>query len=158
MGFRFRKSIKLAPGVRLNLGKKSASISFGTRGLRHTISTSGRRTVSIGVPGTGIYYTKSSKVGSKLGSKSAARDNSADPYQEVAEFEEALEYITSLHEKCDYGALGSNSKRAAPFKAGDKGPNELSALEKLESFKPSILGRVLSLWKRSEGQNSKKKL
>ena len=143
MGFRFRKSIKLAPGVRLNLGKKSASISFGTRGLRHTISTSGRRTVSIGVPGTGIYYTKSSKVGSKLGSKSAARDDSADPYQEVAEFEEALEYITSLHEKCDYEYdWEAIAKEPPPFKAGDKGPNELSALEKLESFKPSILGRV----------------
>lgn len=48
MGFRFRKSFKVAPGVRLNLGKKSASVSFGGKGARHTISTTGRRTSSVG--------------------------------------------------------------------------------------------------------------
>ena len=29
MAFRFRKSIKLAPGVKLNLGKKSVGVSVG---------------------------------------------------------------------------------------------------------------------------------
>ena len=29
MGLRFRKSIKLAPGVKLNIGKKSSGISVG---------------------------------------------------------------------------------------------------------------------------------
>lgn len=29
MDLRFRKSIKIAPGVKLNLNKKSTSISFG---------------------------------------------------------------------------------------------------------------------------------
>jgi hypothetical protein len=41
MGFRFRKSMKILPGVRLNLNAKSASVSFGPRGLKHTISTTG---------------------------------------------------------------------------------------------------------------------
>ena len=45
MGFRFRKSIKIAPGVRLNIGKKSASISVGGRGVRHTISSTGREDI-----------------------------------------------------------------------------------------------------------------
>src|SRR4051794_35954399 len=49
MGFRFRKSFKLAPGVRLNVGTRSASLSvlgfnFGSRGI-----TSG-----FSIPGTGI--------------------------------------------------------------------------------------------------------
>lgn len=39
MGFRFRKSYKIAPGVKVNVGKKSGSISLGTKGARHTIST-----------------------------------------------------------------------------------------------------------------------
>lgn len=143
MGFRFRKSIKIAPGVRLNIGKKSASVSFGTRGLRHTISTTGRSTSSIGIPGTGLYYTKSSKIGNKLGSKSSVSDDSADPHKEVAEFEEALEYITSFHKECDYAYdWESIAKEPPPFNAGEKGPNETSALEKLENFKPNILGRV----------------
>jgi len=62
MGFRFRKSIKLAPGARLNFGEKSVSISFGTKGLRHTISTTGRMTSSIGIPGTGISFTTSNQI------------------------------------------------------------------------------------------------
>ena len=35
MGTRFRRSFKVAPGVRVNLNKKSASISFGPKGLKH---------------------------------------------------------------------------------------------------------------------------
>ena len=29
MGFKYRKSVKIAPGVKLNVGKKSAGISIG---------------------------------------------------------------------------------------------------------------------------------
>ena len=43
MGFRMRRSFKIAPGVRVNVGKKSSSISFGNRYGHTTISTSGRR-------------------------------------------------------------------------------------------------------------------
>jgi hypothetical protein len=57
MGWGFRRSFKLAPGVRVNLGKKSASLSFGVRGARYTTGTMGRQ-VTVGLPGTGLYYTK----------------------------------------------------------------------------------------------------
>ena len=43
MGFRMRRSFKIAPGVRVNVGKKSSSISFGNKYGHTTISTSGRR-------------------------------------------------------------------------------------------------------------------
>ena len=56
MGFRFRKSIKIAPGVRVNIGKKSTSISFGGKGARYTVSSTGRKTASVGIPGTGLSY------------------------------------------------------------------------------------------------------
>jgi hypothetical protein len=56
MGFRFRRSLKLIPGVRLNVGLKSASLSFGTRGLHYTVSTKGQR-LTTGLPGSGISYT-----------------------------------------------------------------------------------------------------
>ena len=42
MGLRFRRSIKIAPGVRVNLNKKSASVTFGPKGLKHTVSTTGK--------------------------------------------------------------------------------------------------------------------
>lgn len=57
MAFRFRKSIKLAPGLSINLGKKSVSASVGTKGLRYTTGSAGRR-VTAGLPGTGISYSK----------------------------------------------------------------------------------------------------
>lgn len=60
MGFRFRKSFKVAPGVRLNVGKKSASVSLGGRGFRTSVSTSGRKTRTVGIPGTGISHVSTS--------------------------------------------------------------------------------------------------
>lgn len=59
MGLRFRKSFKVAPGVRLNLNTKSASISVGGKGVRRSYSTSGRKTTTYSIPGTGISYVKS---------------------------------------------------------------------------------------------------
>ncbi len=60
MGLRFRRSITLCKGVRVNFGMTGASISVGTRGARYTVHSSGRRTASVGIPGTGLYYTQSS--------------------------------------------------------------------------------------------------
>lgn len=57
MGLRFRKSFKIAPGVRVNLNKKSASVSFGPKGLKHTVSTTGKSHTTVGIPGTGLSYT-----------------------------------------------------------------------------------------------------
>lgn len=60
MGFRFRKSFKVAPGVNLNLGKKSAGVSIGSKGFRTSFSSNGRKTTSVGIPGTGLSYVSSS--------------------------------------------------------------------------------------------------
>lgn len=73
MGLRFRKSFKIAPGVRLNLNKKSTSLTFGGKGLHYTINSSGKKTASAGIPGTGLYYTESS--GGSSGRKSNVRGN-----------------------------------------------------------------------------------
>lgn len=59
MGLRFRRSIKIAPGVRVNLNKRSASVTFGPKGLKHTVSTTGKSHTTVGVPGTGLSYTTS---------------------------------------------------------------------------------------------------
>jgi hypothetical protein len=54
--FRFRRSIKLFPGIRWNFGKKSTSLSIGPRGAHYTFGTAGSRT-TVGIPGTGLSYT-----------------------------------------------------------------------------------------------------
>lgn len=72
MGMRIRKSFKVAPGVRATIGGKSSSISFGGKGVRKTISTSGRTTSSVHVaPGVSYVSSKSS------GSRAATRNTSS---------------------------------------------------------------------------------
>lgn len=71
MGLRFRKSFKVAPGVKLNIGKKSAGVSVGGKGFRTSVSSSGRKTTSVGVPGTGLSYVSSSGGNSSSKSKSS---------------------------------------------------------------------------------------
>ena len=57
VGFRFRRSFKLLPGVRLNLSSKSTSLSFGGRGFRYTVGTGGKR-ITVGIPGTGARWSQ----------------------------------------------------------------------------------------------------
>jgi hypothetical protein len=65
MGFRFRKSIKLLPGIRLNVGKKGInSVSVGGRRATTNIGKHGAHT-TYSISGTGISYrTGSHKSGS----------------------------------------------------------------------------------------------
>ena len=63
MPLRFRRSIKLGPGVRLNFNKKSIGITAGRKGMRYTVNTSGRATRTIGLPGTGLWSASSSTIG-----------------------------------------------------------------------------------------------
>lgn len=57
MGFRFRKSVKILPGIKLNFGKKGSSVSVGGSGATINISKRGTKT-TIGIPGTGISYSE----------------------------------------------------------------------------------------------------
>ena len=81
MGLRFRKSINLGGGLKLNIGTKSASISAGTKGVRKTISTTGRETTTVSIPGTGLSYvdTKKTSLGGLFGSskKTTAKKTAA---------------------------------------------------------------------------------
>ena len=58
---RFRRSVSICKGVRLNFGKKGVSISSGIPGFRKTYNFStGKTTTSVGIPGTGVYYVDTS--------------------------------------------------------------------------------------------------
>lgn len=60
MGFRFRRSITIAPGLRVNLGKRGVSLSAGVRGASLTLGSRGTY-ANLGMPGTGLSYRQ--KVG-----------------------------------------------------------------------------------------------
>ena len=57
MAFRFQKSIKILPGVRLNISKTGVSCTVGTRGASVT-ARDGNLTGNVGIPGTGLSYRK----------------------------------------------------------------------------------------------------
>lgn len=59
MGFRFRKSLKIAPGVKLNFNKKSTGITLGGKGFHYTKNSKGKHTTTASIPGTGLSYTSS---------------------------------------------------------------------------------------------------
>ena len=54
-GLRFRKSIGILPGVKVNLSKTGVSTSLGGRGATVNVGTRSR-TVTLGIPGTGLSY------------------------------------------------------------------------------------------------------
>lgn len=57
MALRFRRTLKIAPGVRINLTGKGISARVGPRGLGATVGTSGT-TLSAGIPGSGLHASK----------------------------------------------------------------------------------------------------
>ena len=60
MGLRFRKSINLGGGFRVNLSKSGVGYSWGTKGLRVTKTAKGKSRVTASIPGTGISYVAES--------------------------------------------------------------------------------------------------
>jgi hypothetical protein len=53
MGLRFRRSVRLIPGIRVNFSKSGTSVSFGFKGMTHNIGPRGSRT-TFSAPGTGL--------------------------------------------------------------------------------------------------------
>ena len=75
MGFRFRKSKQILPGVKLNFSSKSVGVSLGGKHARVSLNSSGRKTYSASIPGTGISYVKTSK-----GKQTSSRGQSSSNY------------------------------------------------------------------------------
>lgn len=58
MGWRFRKSINLGGGFRINLSKSGIGYSWGVKGYRITKMASGQTRKNYSIPGTGISYVE----------------------------------------------------------------------------------------------------
>ena len=78
MSFRFRRRIKLLPGVHLNVGKKSLSVSAGKPGAQVTIGKESG-TATVGIPGTGLSYTKTAH---RTGARAQPAPPEREPTQE----------------------------------------------------------------------------
>lgn len=77
MGLRLYRRVHLLPGIRVNLTLHGASMSFGHRGAWLTLGRAGRRTATLGWPGTGLRYTTTSHAGSATPRQAVPRAPSA---------------------------------------------------------------------------------
>lgn len=162
MGLCFRKSISIAPGVKVNLSKSGPSISFGKKGIRETISATGKSTTTVGIPGTGVYYKKSYDL-KKLGKgKNAKADKKADEKAaaaaaaaankdqeklaaieenkaKVAEYEAYVNAIKSVHKATDgYIDWAALNRDEIPTNIV-KGSEEYKEFESLKKFSDRVV-------------------
>ncbi len=100
MGFRFRKTINIIPGVRLNLSNGSPSLSIGPRGASVSIGNRGTY-ANLGLPGTGLSYR--TRLDSSARSRSV-RGTQSDPSlrleleQEAEALMSVVSSIANIHE------------------------------------------------------------
>lgn len=76
MGWRFRKYIKIAPGVKLNISKSGVSTTFGGKGASINVGKNGAY-LNTSIPGTGLYNRQKISMGEK-----SYRTSSMYNYQE----------------------------------------------------------------------------
>ena len=83
--FKFRKSIKIAKGVRVNIGKKGiSSLSLGGKGVTFNAGKKGLKATT-SIPGTGLSYSEniiSNKSASK--SKSSSERTQSNGKRDVS--------------------------------------------------------------------------
>jgi hypothetical protein len=60
---RFQKSIRIAPGFRIDLSKSGVGVTVCCKGLKVGVDGKGRRHSSVGIPGTGISQRSYQKAG-----------------------------------------------------------------------------------------------
>ena len=96
MGMRYRKSIGLGKGVRLNVGKGSLGISAGVKGAHVSVNSKRGVTTSVGAPGTGVSYSKTTGWGSKSKADSTS-DYEPDTELEALDDDTDTSYTPSYH-------------------------------------------------------------
>ncbi len=156
MGLQFRKRIKICKGVNLNLSKTGVGISVGTKGARYSMHSSGRKTATVGIPGTGLYYTKNLSSGKKKAAKSNAKSTSKKSTAKAAEtvqpdnqameafeqYQRYIEAITHVHRDCDM-AMNWNAVAKQSAAEDGMGPREKKAREAYDSYRPSLAEQIV---------------
>lgn len=71
MGFRYRRSVKILPGARVNFNKKSTSVTLGGKRFKTTVNNStGAITSSAKTPIKGVYYSE--RIGGQKNTNASA--------------------------------------------------------------------------------------
>lgn len=86
MGFRYRKSLKLPGGFRVNFSKSGVGNSWGTKGYRVTKTAKGTTRTTFSIPGTGLSYVEESKSTGLKGTKGIANYTDSDVSSGIIKF------------------------------------------------------------------------
>lgn len=86
MGFRFGKSFSIFKGLRVNVGKKGASVSIGGPGATVNVSSKGTR-ATVGLPGTGLSYTTTGSA------KASGKNNNSTYVERTAPLTKQADHI-----------------------------------------------------------------
>jgi len=143
MGFRFRKSVKIAPGVKVNFGKRGTSFTVGNKYARTTFGN-GRRTNSISLPGTGLSYSTSQTTKRKKRPQRVAYESTnvvvPDMSQNIQEVEKHNAYVamlTSVHlevaDNVDWHLVATEDISYLL----NEGPNVTSIMDEIANYKPT---------------------
>ena len=143
MGLNFRKSITLFKGVKLNLSKGGPSLSFGRSGLRQSINLKGQGRTTIGIPGTGVYYTKNTNVKKLVKQGKEKIQELSDKKKGKAEAAAALPAAAA--------AKGTKTTKAAAAKAAPAVNPELEQNQQLVAEFEERIEAVKSVHKQSDG-------
>lgn len=87
MGLRFRKSVTLLPGVKLNIGKSSVGVSLGGKYAGLSLNSRTGASARASLPGTGLSYTK--KLGGKKKKSNAKQKEIQQQLKENQKLEES---------------------------------------------------------------------
>ncbi|MGM0867394.1 MAG: DUF4236 domain-containing protein [Bacillota bacterium] len=147
MGLRFRKSFKVAPGIRMNVGKKGVGMSVGGKGLRMSSSSRG---VSVGasIPGTGISYSKTltnqrKKRPARQNYERLLREEERRRTQEqarlkVEQYNAHVEMLTSVHEEpSEPFDWQLEMSMDPPFQENEDGPHVKEMKKQIHDYKPT---------------------
>lgn len=102
VGLRFRRSFKLGPGVRLNVGKRGFSTSFGRRGAQVTVGGARGLSGTVGVPGSGLSYTSRISGSARSSRRAAATSTEVTPpvatisTHRVSEGKQRAKFLTTV--------------------------------------------------------------
>jgi tetratricopeptide (TPR) repeat protein len=116
MSIRFRRSMKIAPGLRLNFSKSTLGLSFGIPGARVSVNTKGDVYTSAGIPGTGLYSVERTSLKGRKGRK---RKHQAG---ELVEQIPAPGFFSPREKKALYRALKAGNADAI-FEVGEDFPH-----------------------------------
>ena len=165
MGWNFRRSVSIGKYLRINFNKNSVSISGGGRGFRYTVNSKGYATKTIGIPGTGIYYTERTNLRHQrrmdttpnfiLEMKEFQQEKKQKQKQrvesEILKEREIIDYICNNH--LDYYKLDMDKKfpienaklveTTPPFDIRKTGPFEQELQRQITSEGPSFLDKII---------------